>query len=328
MTRRVYGLDATSTSARCWRRPSAPVGSPIPRKVGEPSPIKHVFYIIRENRTYDQMLGDLEQGNGDPMLCLFGEDVTPNAHAMAREFVLFDNFYVDAEVSYDGHAYSTGAYATDFVEKMWPTNYGGRGGRYMSEGGGKMRNAFGNVTAPPNGYIWDACKRAGVSVRSYGEFVQRGRPEGKDAAGPVVAAVPGLEGMVHPTFPPYDLAIPDNMRADIWLEEFREFEQRATCRALHHPPPRDHTAGTSAGYPTPRAMVAENDLALGRIVEAMPTAATGKNRRSSSSKTMRRTGRTTWTPTARPRSWSARSPSAGAWTARSTRTSACCGRWS
>ena len=115
----------------------APAGSPIPRKVGDPSPIKHVFYVIRENRTYDQVLGDLEEGNGDPNLCLFGEEVTPNAHALAREFVLLDNFYVDAEVSYDGHAFSTGAYATDFVEKVWPMNYGARRREYLSEGGGE-----------------------------------------------------------------------------------------------------------------------------------------------------------------------------------------------
>ena len=144
--------------------------SPIPRRVGEASPITHVFYIIRENRTYDQILGDLDQGNGDPTLALFGEDVTPNAHALAREFVTFDNFYVDAEVSYDGHAFSTGAYANDFVEKIWPINYGGRGGVYLSEGGGEMRNAYGNIAAPPNGYIWDAVLRAGKTVRSYGEF--------------------------------------------------------------------------------------------------------------------------------------------------------------
>ena len=173
MTKRVYGLTPM-TASTILAPASAPAGSPIPQKVGGPSPIKYVFYIIRENRTYDQILGDLEKGNGDPNLCLFGEDVTPNAHAIAREFVVFDNFYVDAEVSYDGHAYSTGAYATDFVEKIWPTNYGGRGARYLSEGGGKMRNAYGNVAAPLNGYIWDACNRANVSVRSYGEFAQRG----------------------------------------------------------------------------------------------------------------------------------------------------------
>ncbi len=272
LTRRVIGLTPM-TSATILAPAAAAAGSPIPQKVGGPSPIKHVFYIIRENRTYDQILGDLERGNGDPNLCLFGEDVTPNAHAIAREFVVFDSFYVDAEVSYDGHAYSTGAYATDFVEKIWPTNYGGRGARYMSEGGGKMRNAYGNVTAPLNGYIWDACSRANVSVRSYGEFAQRGaEPEGErdSGVGEVVATVPGLKGKVHPNFAPYDLTIPDNRRVDVWLEEFRKFEQsgdlpRLSIIRLGN----DHTAGTRAGYPTPRAMVAENDLALGRVVEAI-----------------------------------------------------------
>src|SRR5207247_4392641 len=132
------------------------------------SRITHVLYISAENRTYDQILGDLDRGNSDPSLALFGEEITPNAHALARQFVTFDNFYVDAEVSYDGHAFSTGAYATDFVEKIWPMNYGQRGGRYLSEGGGAMRNSYGNVTAPSEGYIWDACIRAGKTVRSYG----------------------------------------------------------------------------------------------------------------------------------------------------------------
>jgi YVTN family beta-propeller protein len=139
MTKTVYSITPFTASTAVTPA-QAPAASPIPRKVGDSSPIKYVFYVIRENRTYDQILGDLDRGNGDPNLCLFGEDITPNAHAMAREFVVLDNFYVDAEVSYDGHAYSTGAYATDFVEKIWPTNYGGRGARYMSEGGGKMRN--------------------------------------------------------------------------------------------------------------------------------------------------------------------------------------------
>lgn len=272
MTKTVYAMAPLTASSVLT--PVAPTGaSPIPRKVGDPSPIKHVFYIIRENRTYDQILGDLERGNGDPNLCLFGEEVTPNAHAIAREFVVLDNFYVDAEVSYDGHAYSTGAYATDFVEKIWPTNYGGRGAKYLSEGGGKMRNAYGNVAAPLNGYIWDACNRAGVSVRSYGEFAQRGpEPEGEhdSGEGDVVATVPGLKGKVHPNFAPYDLKIPDNTRVDVWLQEFREFEKngqlpRFSIIRLGN----DHTAGTRAGYPTPRAMVAENDLALGRVVEAI-----------------------------------------------------------
>jgi DNA-binding beta-propeller fold protein YncE len=272
MTTTVYGLTPF-TDATILAPAAATVGSPVPRKVGDPSPIKHVFYVIRENRTYDQVLGDLERGNGDPTLCLFGEDVTPNAHAIAREFVVLDNFYVDAEVSYDGHAYSTGAYANDFVEKIWPTNYGGRGARYMSEGAGAMRNPFGNVTAPLNGYIWDACTRAGVSVRSYGEFAMRGPdPEGEHdtGVGEVVATVPGLQGLVHPNYPPYDLTIPDNKRVDVWLEEFKRFEQSGQLPRLNIIRlGNDHTAGTRAGYPTPRAMIAENDAALGRIVDAI-----------------------------------------------------------
>ncbi len=272
MTKTVYAITPLS-QAGVLAPPSAPVASPVPRKVGDPSPIKYVFYIIRENRTYDQILGDLDRGNGDPTLCLFGDEVTPNAHAFAREFVTLDNFYVDAEVSYDGHAYSTGAYATDFVEKIWPTNYGSRGGRYLSEGGGKMRNPYGNVTAPMHGYIWDACNRAGVSVRSYGEFAMRGTEpeEGTDSGvGQVVATVPGLKGKVHPRFQPYDLSIPDNQRVDIWLEEFREFEKSGDLPRLNIIRlGNDHTAGTRAGYPTPRAMVADNDLATGRVVEAV-----------------------------------------------------------
>jgi DNA-binding beta-propeller fold protein YncE len=110
------------------------VGNPIPMKIGEKSPIKYVFYVIKENRTYDQVLGDLPQGNGDPNLCLFGEKITPNQHKIANEFVLLDNFYVDAEVSADGHNWSMGAYATDYLEKTWPSSYGGRGGSYGGEG--------------------------------------------------------------------------------------------------------------------------------------------------------------------------------------------------
>src|SRR4051794_25728868 len=170
-TRTVYRLTPYTAASKLSPR-GAPAGSPIPARVGGRSPIKYVFYVIRENRTYDQILGDLPQGNGDPNLCLFGEDVTPNAHAMAREFVLLDNFYVNAEVSYDGHAYSMGAYATDVVEKIWPMYYASRGGDYLSEGGGPQRNPYGNVAAPQGGYLWDAANRAKVSVRSYGEFVQ------------------------------------------------------------------------------------------------------------------------------------------------------------
>ena len=245
--------------------------SPIPRRPGDATPLRHVFYVIRENRTYDQIFGDLPTGNGDPSLCLFGEDSTPNAHALAREFVLLDNFYVNAEVSYDGHAYSTAAYATDFVEKVWPMNYAGRGGKYLSEGGGQNRNPYGNVTAPAGGYLWDACARAGVTYRSYGEFGRQGDgDEEEGGTGPTRASVPGLEGHISPTYPAWNLALPDGQRIDAWLEEFREFEANGNLPRLSiFHLPNDHTAGTRAGYLTPRAMIAENDRALGRLVEAV-----------------------------------------------------------
>ena len=202
LTRQVYALTPYSDSMRL--RPSdVPVASPIPTVVGGSSPIKYVFYIIRENRTYDSILGDMKQGNGDAKLTLFPADVTPNAHALARNFVLFDNFYVDADVSADGHAFSTAAYATDFVQKLWQTLYGNRGGIYLSEGGGFLRTPFGNVTAPGRGYIWDFAQRARVSVRSYGEFVDNA-PAANGIGVVSVAAVPGLTGAVAPAFAGFD----------------------------------------------------------------------------------------------------------------------------
>ena len=241
----------------------APKASPIPGRVGDPSPIKYVFYVIRENRTYDQVLGDLPKANGDPSLTLFGENVTPNAHAIARTFATFDNFYVDAEVSYDGHAFSTGAYATDFVEKMWPANYGRREGLYLSEGGYRMRNPFGNIAAPPQGYLWDFAKRANVTYRNYGEFT--GWVESGTEVG---ASVPGLDGHVHPKYPPFNLDISDEKRVDIWAEEFRQMEKSGTVPRLSIVRlGNDHTNGTAPGSLTPRSFVAQNDVALGRFVD-------------------------------------------------------------
>ena len=272
LTKMVYDVTRYTDDNRLAPA-GAPVGSPIPRRVGDPSPIKHVYYVIRENRTYDQVFGDLEKGNNDPTLCLFGEDVTPNAHALAREFGILDNFYVDAEVSYDGHEFSTGAYATDVVEKFWPTNYAGRGAVYLGEGDGEQRNAYGTLASPMNGYLWDAAIRKNVSVRSYGEFAHwlpgssEDRTSGKAK---VTASVPGLEGRVSPMFPAWDLSIPDERRADIWVKEFHELEAAGKLPALSIIRlGGDHTSGTTPGARTPRAMVADNDLALGRIVEAI-----------------------------------------------------------
>src|SRR5581483_9489065 len=264
----VYALTRYSDAALL--APSGPpASSPIPAGVGLSSPIKHVFYVIRENRTYDQILGDLPQGNGEPRLALFGRDVTPNAHALAEGFVLFDNFYVDADVSYNGHAFSTAAYATDFLQKMWQTVYGGRGGPYLAEGGGLLRNPFGNVTAPAQGYIWDYAALAGVTVRSYGEFVTT-VVKSSAADVTVTASVPGLAGAVAPKYAGWDLDIKDQARVDRWLEEFHAFVANRNLPQLSIIRlPNDHTSGTKAGAPTPRAMVADNDLALGRLVEAI-----------------------------------------------------------
>src|SRR5262249_35535904 len=272
MTRTAISVTPYSDAHRL-EPANAPAASPIPRRVGDPSPIKHVFYMIRENRTYDQVLGDMESANGDPTLCLFDERVTPNAHALAREFGVLDNFYVDAEVSYDGHAWSMSAYATDFVEKIWPTNYARRGATYLSEGSGKMRNPYGNIAASANGYIWDAAVRKNLPVRSYGEFAHWApgtaaeRLAGKVKA---IASVPGLEGRINPNYPPWDLQIPDNRRVDIWQEEFADLDRRDAVPALSIVRlGNDHTNGTRAGWPTPRAMVAENDFAIGRVVETI-----------------------------------------------------------
>jgi YVTN family beta-propeller protein len=224
-------------------------GNPIPTRLGQPSPIKYVFYIIKENRTYDQVLGDIREGNGDSTLCLFPERVTPNQHALARQFVLLDNFYVDAEVSADGHNWSTAAYANDYVEKTWVTSYGGRGGTYDYEGSREI--AF-----PKNGYIWDFAQRAGVSFRSYGEFTEQREKH------------PNLKANYCSTFAPYDLSIKDITRVQQWKADFdslaalKRIPQLSIIRLGN-----DHTAGARVGMPTTEAMVADNDLAVGQLVE-------------------------------------------------------------
>jgi hypothetical protein len=195
--------------------------------------------------------------------------VTPNAHSIAESFVLMDNFYVDADVSYDGHNFSMAAYATDFVQKTWQTYYAHRGAIYIGEGGWFLRNGFGNISAPTQGYIWDYAQRANVSVRSYGEFAENSP---KSATGDVTvsASVPGLQGRVSPAFAAFDLSIPDQKRADVWGREFAAYVQNGNLPQLSIIRlGNDHTNGTSPGSPTPRAMVADNDLALGRVIEAI-----------------------------------------------------------
>ena len=225
-------------------------GNPIPEKVGAPSPIKHVFYIVKENRTYDQVLGDVKEGNGDTSLVLFGEKVTPNQHRLAKDFVLLDNFYVDGEVSADGHNWSLGAYATDYLEKNWVTSYGGRGGSYDAEGTRKVANNKGD-------FIWGACKKAGVSYRTYGEF-----------ADDYKANIPVLENHFCPFYTSWDQSVRDTTRVGQWKRDFdsllaiNALPQLNTLRLIN-----DHTEGMQKGRPTPFAHVADNDLAVGMFID-------------------------------------------------------------
>ena len=239
-----------------------PPGSPVPFKVGELGPIKYVLYIIKENRTYDQVLGDMPEGNGDPSLCLFPERVTPNLHKLAREFVLLDNFYVDSEVSADGHEWSMAAYATDFVEKMWPLDYGhNRSGKFPYPSEGNFP-----IATPTGGYLWDRAREAGVTYRSYGEFVMNGHTTND----PGRTRVKALEGHFDPWFRGFDLDYPDGKRAERFLAELKRFEAEGDMPHLQILRlPNDHTHGTTPGTRTPTALVADNDLALGTIIEAL-----------------------------------------------------------
>lgn len=225
-------------------------GNPIPMKVGDASPIKHVFYILKENRTYDQVLSDMPGGNGDTSLLLFGKNITPNQHKLASEFVLLDNFYVDGEVSADGHNWSTAANSNDYLEKTWPTDYGGRGGNYDAEGNREVAN-------PDRGFIWDYCKRAGISYRTYGEF-----------ADDYKANIKVLENHFCPYYTSWDETVRDTTRVGQWK---REFDSLLAVNAV----PRfnsmrlinDHTEGQRLKRPTPFAHVADNDLAVGMFIE-------------------------------------------------------------
>ena len=261
-------LTKTAFTCSPLREDKAPVAkrreadNPIPAKVGGASPIKHCIYMIKENRTYDQVFGDMPEGNGDPNLCIFPEKVTPNHHALARQFVLLDNFYVESEVSADGHEWSMAAYATDFVEKTWPLLYrGSREGKlkYPAEG------SF-TIAQPSSGYIWDRCAKAGVTYRSYGEFIANAAKVGD----PSTARVKSLEGHFDPLFHGYDLDYPDVKRAERFIQELKRFEREGEMpQFIVMRLPNDHTYGTSPDKRTPTAMVADNDLALGQIIEAL-----------------------------------------------------------
>ncbi len=285
MTKPVYDNFREDRIAEAFEppRPNRPP-QPVPERIGEPSVFKHVVYVIKENRTYDQILGDVEAGNGDPSLVLFGERVTPNQHKMVREFALLDNTYCSGILSADGHQWSTTAFGTDYLERSfagWPRSY--------PDGMGP--DEIDALAYAPSGFIWDNALRHGVSVWNFGEFMmhacgwkdpaRKGDPEWKDyweeflqARGKVVIrSVPGIE-TIGPFSPGdtvgWNMEVPDVWRARYianqiaaWDKEGRMPQLILICL------PDDHTSGTRAGSPTPSACAADNDLAFGRIVEAL-----------------------------------------------------------
>ncbi|MBU6401770.1 MAG: phosphoesterase, partial [Verrucomicrobia bacterium] len=280
---RNYG-EAVMAAAQLPARPDAPP-RPVPERAGEPSPIKHVIYIIKENRTYDQVLGDIREGDGDPSLCVFGERVTPNQHQFCREFVLLDNTYCSGILSADGHQWTDSAFATDYMEKSFadfPRSY--------PDG---MEDADIDALAyASSGFIWDNALAHGKTLRDYGEFtigVTGWRRPGYRKAPPgfldfyhdftqgtrltFIGCRPAIDSLgphMNTDTIGWDLDVPDVFRAAKFIAEWRQFERAGRLpQLLIFCLPNDHTSGTKPHSPTPAAQVADNDLAFGQIVEAV-----------------------------------------------------------
>ncbi len=231
--------------------------SMIPTKVGEPSPIKHVLFIMKENRTYDQVFGDLKQGNGDPSLTLFGRDVTPNQHALAEQFVLLDNLYCSGEVSQDGQPWTTSAYATEFTQRAWTLSYSRHGS--VNTGGG-----IGEQSTP---YIWELARAKGLKVKTFGMGNRRGVAEVRSTRFEQRPSEPQVE--LRPANA-QTLRARDYQRADRFVEEFQEMDRDGTVpNFMFMSLGENHTSGTTPGAYTPKAQVASNDVAVGKIVEAI-----------------------------------------------------------
>ncbi|MBV9505582.1 MAG: bifunctional YncE family protein/alkaline phosphatase family protein [Acidobacteriia bacterium] len=235
-------------------------------KLDEPNPlpsIEHVVYIVKENRTYDQVLGDVKEGNGDPSLVLFGENITPNHHKLAREFVLFDNFYVNADISPDGHHWSTAAIANDYVAKLWPNNAARRRTEYDFEGQEP-------TAAPPAGYLWTNAAMAGLSLRNFGYWVEN-RPNAPVGAEQIMKVYdPVLNRVTNRFFRGYDQGFPDVERGKVFATELADYEKNGSMpRLIVMRLGNDHTSGTTPGAIAPLSSAADNDAALGNIVEAV-----------------------------------------------------------
>lgn len=245
---------------------------PVPARAGEPSPIKHVVYIIKENRTYDQLFGDLKQGDGDPSLCLYGRDITPNHHALAERFVLLDNYYCNGVLSADGHSWATEGNNTDHLEKAF--------------GGFTRSYTFGDdaLTYSATGFIWDKILDKGLTFRNYGEMDYTDEKpdvsyaeilkDWQDKTGKIKfehrIGIQRLKKHSAPDAPGWNMDIPDIIRAEVFLKDLKTWEAKGEMPSfviLYLP--NDHTTGTTPGDPTPQAYLADNDLALGRVVEGL-----------------------------------------------------------
>jgi YVTN family beta-propeller protein len=288
--------------------------------------IRHVIYIIKENRTYDQVFGDLGVGNGDPSITMYGADITPNQHALAKQFGVLDNFYDSGEVSGDGHVWSTSASVSDYITKTIPVGYRGREHTYDSEGefleGISVEDGLPDAGEPTGGYLWKNFATHGVTYRHYGEYIvsrwcnaktegvsptlgppkvagvqcartviKKGEPLDKNVGEPHggpspypweipvlaknIAAESELRGHFDPLFPDFEVAYPDQLRVDEFLNEFSKFVDLRKAGKDEMPQfillrlPDDHTAGLTKGKPTPSASIADNDLAVGRVVDAI-----------------------------------------------------------
>jgi YVTN family beta-propeller protein len=271
------------SEARLPARPGQPP-RPVPERVGEPSVFKHVVYIIKENRTYDQVLGDIPEGNGDPSLCIFGEKFTPNQHKLVRDFVLLDNTYCSGILSADGHQWSDTGITTDYMEKSFA-------GFPRSYPDGMEDDDVDALAYSPAGFIWDNVLKHGKSLRIYGEFAatekrwtdpsRKGDMKFTDHWKDFTTGAGDIRIWSRPTIEsirPYlctntvgwDMDIPDVFRAREFIKELREYEKAGSLpNFIVICLPNDHTSGTKPGVPTPAAQVADNDLAFGQIVEAL-----------------------------------------------------------
>lgn len=255
----------------------------VPERTGEPSVFKHVLYIIKENRTYDQILGDVEKGNGDSSLCVFGKKVTPNTHRLVEEFELMDNFFVSGKCSAEGHSWTDASIVTDYVEKnvrAWFRSYP----HVLNDA----------LVYPQSGFIWDNARKHGVSCRIYGEAatpefdntlqwndIYSGFVAGKPFQFKNKTSLNTVKDILSESYPGYDgHKIPDVLRAKAFINELNQYEAKegdALPQLMVLALPSDHTSGTKPDYPTPRAMVADNDLALGQIIEAISKSRFWKN---------------------------------------------------